>query len=117
MPETRQIDTPSQADARRCFLIFPAKSTEHVTQLVAVLKGEEYINRQRADGCRTPQVVFPSGFERIHGSSTDYSWNSQLLPQGDADSGLLPGIDRRVTAADVTGARGYDIVIDCSDSI
>lgn len=40
MPETRQIDTPSQADARRCFLIFPAKSTEHVTQLVAVLKGE-----------------------------------------------------------------------------
>ena len=53
--------------------------------------------------------ISTSVFKRIHGSSTDYSWNSQLLPQGDAVSGLLPGIDRRVTAADVTGARGYDI--------
>ncbi|CAH2105074.1 unnamed protein product [Euphydryas editha] len=58
-------------------------------------------------------VVFPYRFlyHRIHGSSAVHSWNSQLLPQGDAVSGLLPGIDRRVTAAGVTGARGYDIVI------
>lgn len=70
----------------------------------------------QADRCRTPPLVFPYRFlyHRIHGSSAAQSWNFQLLPQGDAVSGLLPGIDRRVTVAGVTGARGYDIVIVCS---
>lgn len=46
---------------------------------------------------------------RMHRLIVAYSWNSQLLPQGDVFSGLLSGIDPLAHhGVGVTGARGYD---------
>lgn len=59
--------------------------------------------RTPSTGISTPLSV------HTHRLIVAYSWNSQLLPQGDELSGLLAGIDRRrTTAVGVTGARGYD---------